>query len=78
MYLNRLHILINYPVAEGNCGISSVEIDTQKLEKAGFTQNTSYELFILGVSLLSFINLVLIALPLSVEANKVVIGIPRD
>lgn len=43
-----------------------------ELQKAGFTRSTSYELFMLGVSLLSFINLVLIlALPLG-EPHRVI------
>lgn len=33
-----------------------------ELQKAGFTRSTSYELFMLGVSLLSFVNLILILL----------------
>jgi voltage-gated potassium channel len=48
-----------------------------KLRKAGFSSNTSYELFILGVSLLSFLNLVLLMLPLSVQANDVIFSIDK-
>jgi hypothetical protein len=48
-----------------------------KLENAGFTENSSYEFFMLGVSLLSFLNLIIIFLPLGQEINDVVFMIDR-
>lgn len=44
----------------------------QKLNEAGFTKGASYELFILAVSLLSFVNLVLLMLPLTGAVNNVI------
>jgi voltage-gated potassium channel len=44
-----------------------------ELQKAGFTRSTSYELFMLGVSLLSFVNLVLtLLLPDTSQSYRVV------
>jgi hypothetical protein len=46
-----------------------MELDYQK---AGFFRNASYETFMLAVSLLSFVNLIIILSPVSGEPNKIV------
>lgn len=43
-----------------------------ELNRAGLTRSTSYELFVLGVSLLSFINLVLLVMPIGEQLLRVV------
>lgn len=48
-----------------------------KLIKAGFSKNTSYEIFILGASLISFLNIVLLILPLSDQPNQVIYNIDK-
>lgn len=42
------------------CAKIKTIMDDTALRKAGFTRSTSYEIFILGVSLLSYINLILL------------------
>lgn len=43
-----------------------------KLKEAGFTRGASYEFFMLAVSLLSFVNLLLLWLPFKGEVNNVI------
>lgn len=54
-----------------------MQIKEEELVKAGFTKNTSYELFILAVSLLSLINLVLLFLPFTGQVNEVIFVIDK-
>lgn len=49
----------------------------EKLQKAGFTNNTSYEIFMLSVSMLSLVNLVLLAVLHGSEIQRIIFAIDR-
>ncbi len=54
-----------------------MHIREEELVKAGFTKSTSYELFFLVVSLLSFVNLILLFLPFKGQVNDVIFVVDR-
>lgn len=52
--------------------MESIKTIEAKAKQAGLTGSFSYEIFMVMVSMLSFVNIVLILLPLSEEVNKIV------